>query len=125
MSHQFDRLQSSGLSYLKWYGEQVKQCQSRLKSPKDRLRDRAQRNDELMLRLEQAMARRVIYWNDQLRTQLAQLNVLSPLNVLERGFAIVHPPNKPNEIIKSVQQMQKENEVEIRFRDGKVAVRKI
>ncbi len=125
VSHQFDRLQSSGLSYLKWYGEQVKQCQSRLKSPKDRLRDRAQRNDELMLRLEQAMARRVIYWNDQLRTQLAQLNVLSPLNVLERGFAIVHPPNKPNEIIKSVQQMQKENEVEIRFRDGKVAVRKI
>ncbi len=95
---------------------------ARVKSPKDRLRERAQRCDELMLRLDQGMSQYLLRRRDALKAKAAQLNALSPLNILERGFAIVHDHEKPQNVIKSIKQVRSKQKLQIRFQDGQVSV---
>ncbi|MFZ1639929.1 MAG: exodeoxyribonuclease VII large subunit, partial [Candidatus Contendobacter sp.] len=57
--------------------------------PRHRLRDRAQRLDELDQRLRQAARQRLLAASQRLRNLSGHLHALSPLATLERGYAIV------------------------------------
>ena len=47
---------------------------------------------------------------------ISKLDALSPLKTLTRGYSIVETNGK---IIKSVQDVEKDDEIDIRFIDGK------
>jgi len=101
---------------------------ARVVSPKDRLREQIQRTDEWMLRLERAMKTRLERRRNVLQRYMSQLDALSPLRVLERGYTIVRcqdeGPDKQNaHVIKSAQQLQSGGEYQITFHDGQRVVR--
>jgi len=53
-----------------------------------------------------------------LKSDLAILNILNPINVLNRGYAIVR--NESSEIIDSIQKVSEGEEITIQLRDGKL-----
>ena len=96
---------------------------ARVLSPKDRLREQAQRTDELSLRLERAFRVRLEKRRSMMEQLTGKLDALSPLRVLERGYSIVRNPDDGNAVIKSATQVQPGQELEITFYDGKRKVR--
>lgn len=95
---------------------------ARLISPKDRLRDQAQRIDELYLRLENAKKNQFEMKYSRIEKLMAKLDALSPLRVLERGYALVRDPHSDWAVVKSVKQLRTNQELEITFYDGQRTV---
>lgn len=99
---------------------------ARVVSPRDRLRDQAQRLDELGQRLTQAIRRRMDRKEALLEQSMGKLDALSPLRVLKRGYALVRDrgiEKSQKTIIKSVHQVNSGQELEITFYDGQRSVR--
>lgn len=96
---------------------------ARLVSPKDRLREQAQKIDELALRLERAMKVRFERKKGLLEQLLGKLDALSPLRVLERGYSLVRQVDKKSIVVKSVKQVKSGQELEITFYDGQKLVK--
>lgn len=102
----------------------VTHISARVVNPGDRLREQSQQCDDLYLRLGRALAYRVELKKSLLQREMSQLHALSPLNVLERGYAIVKEAGK-NQVIKSVQQVLRGNRLEITFYDGRTNVQAV
>jgi exodeoxyribonuclease VII large subunit len=96
---------------------------ARVVSPKDRLREQAQRTDELVLRLERAIQFRLELRRGSLQQFMGKLDALSPLRVLERGYTLVRLPGSHGQVIKSAHQVNSGEELEITFYDGQRVVR--
>jgi exodeoxyribonuclease VII large subunit len=96
---------------------------ARVVSPRDRLREQAQRCDELSLRLERAFRVRLERRRALLEQLAGKLDALSPLRVLERGYAIAQDEN--GTIIRSASKISSGQELQIQFADGKKKVRSI
>jgi exodeoxyribonuclease VII large subunit len=94
---------------------------ARVISPKDRLREQAQRLDELSMRLERAFEVRLEKRRSFLEQLMGKLDALSPLKVLERGYAIVR--DTPGKVIRSAGQIQDGQDLQITFSDGSKKVR--
>lgn len=113
----------------------------RLVDPKRRLQDLALRCDELSQRLESGILRRIERERQQVkllavrestwqrilesyRARLARamalLDAVSPLKVLERGYAIAY---KDGAVVKSAAQLNTGDAVELRLSQGKAAAR--
>jgi exodeoxyribonuclease VII large subunit len=95
----------------------LQQCASRLISPKDRLRDQAQRLDEVWERFARAMAAFLEKKGDLLARFGSQLDALSPLRVLERGYGLVREAST-GEVIRSTKQWKVDRVLKITFFDG-------
>jgi exodeoxyribonuclease VII large subunit len=95
---------------------------ARLVSPKDRLREQMQRCDELFSRLERAIKVALERRRARLEQTMGKLDALSPLRVLERGYAIVREADDPSRVIKSAGQVRPGQELRINFHDGEKAV---
>ena len=95
----------------------LQQLAARVINPRDRLREQAQRCDDLALRLERAV--RVQF--EQKRGLIAQsmetLQALSPQRVLERGYALVREVGSAR-LIRSAAQMVVDQAYDVRFFDG-------
>jgi exodeoxyribonuclease VII large subunit len=91
----------------------------RLQHPKSRLLRTMQRVDELSLRLRDLLKFILARKHQALQLRMGQLNALSPLATLDRGYAIVK--NKANEkVVHFARDVETGNKVEIRFADGVV-----
>ena len=90
---------------------------ARVISPRDRLREQAQRCDELSLRLERAFRVRLEKRRAFLEQLTGKLDALSPLRVLERGYSIVRDATQ-EKIIRSRSEISTGQRLEIRFHDG-------
>jgi exodeoxyribonuclease VII large subunit len=95
---------------------------ARVVSPRDRLREQAQRLDELFLRLERAFHVSMEKRHALLGQLTGKLDALSPLKVLERGYAIVRTPEA---VMRSAAQIQSGQELQITFYDGEKTVRAV
>ncbi len=75
---------------LQQLGEHLRRLQQRLvnQRPTNRLQQKAQRLDELEMRLQAAVQRYLARRHDKLQIQAGKLHALSPLAVLERGYGI-------------------------------------
>lgn len=98
---------------------------ARLISPQDKLREQAQRIDELAMRLERAIRVRLDRKRHSIDQIMGKLDALSPLKVLERGFALVRDPKQNGLVVKSVQQVESGKELQITFHDGQKTVRAV
>jgi exodeoxyribonuclease VII large subunit len=94
---------------------------ARVVSPRDRLREQAQRTDELSMRLERAFKVRLERRHASLEHLMGKLDALSPLRVLERGYAIAQDAD--GTIIRSKDSIESGQDLQIRFTDGVAKVR--
>ncbi len=94
---------------------------AKLKSPRDQVREKIQKFDELSMSLERAM--RTVLERKQQRLERVglNLNALSPLNVLSRGYALVQSDEK--KVLRSAKDIQKNQKLILRFSDGEVRVK--
>ena len=77
-----------------------------LQQPKELIRQFSQRIDELLFRIENAAQHQFSRIKEKLRNLSSQLNNLSPLAILERGYSVTHScPEKM--IIKDVKKVKK------------------
>ncbi|MBC7691539.1 MAG: exodeoxyribonuclease VII large subunit [Methylotenera sp.] len=96
---------------------------ARVVNPKDRLREQAQRCDDLALRLERAVNQRVERRRSALDQIMGKLDALSPLKVLDRGYSILKTPE--GHVIKSVKQVNPGQKLQVTFNDGTTDVQAI
>lgn len=96
---------------------------ARVVSPKDKVREQAQRLDELFLRMERAFHVRMDRRRSTLELLMGKLDSLSPLRVLERGYSIVRDPAAGETVIRSAGQVRAGQELKITFYDGQTEVR--
>jgi exodeoxyribonuclease VII large subunit len=106
----------------------LRHIEARVVSPKDRLREQAQKCDDLYLRLDRAIRLRLEKRKAATDQMMGKLDALSPLRVLERGYAIVFAAGSPGQpkdegVIKSAGQIAPGQELKITFRDGDASVR--
>jgi len=97
------------------------QVSARLVSPKDRLREQAQRVDDLALRLERAIRVRIERQQSQLANVVGRLDALSPLRVLERGYGLV-TDSDTGSLVRSAADVRPRQKMRVRFHDGEVPV---
>jgi exodeoxyribonuclease VII large subunit len=91
------------------------------RQPCDRILQLKQRLDEEQERLKRAFA---VYRHNvkmDLGKKVAKLDSLSPLSVLERGYAVVMEAGS-KKTVKSVMQVEKDSKLDLRFKDGVVNV---
>jgi exodeoxyribonuclease VII large subunit len=93
---------------------------ARVVSPRDRLREQAQRCDELFLRLERAFRLKLERRQGVVEQLMGKLDALSPLRVLERGYTLVR--GEEGAVIRSSRQVIEGQILEITFHDGQRTV---
>jgi len=95
-----------------------KSIASRLLDPKDRLRDQSQKCDDLHSRMENAIGK--LLENRKLRLQqwMGKLDALSPLKVLERGYAIIKDELRPDQVIGRAAAIETGRKLRVVFHDG-------
>jgi exodeoxyribonuclease VII large subunit len=89
---------------------------ARVINPIDRLREQAQRTDELYLRMERSLKHTFEKRRLALGQILGKMDALSPLKVLERGYSIMK--SKDGRVIRSQKQLTKNETVTVTFHDG-------
>jgi exodeoxyribonuclease VII large subunit len=94
----------------------------RLKSPKDRLREKAQRLDDLSLSLERSIRLILERKRSALERAGGRLHALSPLQVLSRGYALVSA-GEGGRLVRSAVQARGESSLSLRFHDGEIEVK--
>lgn len=92
------------------------QSQMNFLSPINRIRNNQQRLDEVLVRMEQVIDHRIILSQSRFRGLSSRLKALNPLQVLQRGYAIVSDEN--GKIVSSVTEVQAGNQVAVRLKDG-------
>ncbi len=90
-----------------------------LRKPKDALQLRALRLDELAERLVRAQRQRLAQAQGDVQHVAEQLQSLSPLNVLTRGYSLTRT-EKERHVIRSVSQVRPGDRLEIVVSDGRL-----
>jgi exodeoxyribonuclease VII large subunit len=96
---------------------------ARLVSPRYKLREQAQRCDEIWARLENSIRARIDRRRAALEAAAGRLDALSPLKVLDRGYSLVTDAGAEGRVIRSAEQISPGQELRIRFYDGQRNVR--
>ncbi|HJW82909.1 MAG TPA: exodeoxyribonuclease VII large subunit [Anaerolineae bacterium] len=91
-------------------------------SPQARLVHDRQRLDDLSESFTAALGHRIALWRERLAGAAARLNALSPLAVLDRGYAVVRQA-KTGTIVRSVKQAKAGDRLNVRVSDGEFEVR--
>lgn len=101
---------------------QIESCDKLLKlySPEKRLEQSEKAVCDLEKRLSQIMERRLEKLSAKLDGYVSSLNMLSPFNILGRGYAIVQ---KDESVVDSVSMLNVGDEVNIKLSDGSVSAK--
>lgn len=101
---------------------QIESCDKLLKlySPEKRLEQSEKAVCDLEKRLSQIMERRLEKLSVKLDGYVSSLNMLSPFNILGRGYAIVQ---KDESVVDSVSMLNVGDEVDIKLSDGSVSAK--
>jgi exodeoxyribonuclease VII large subunit len=92
----------------------------RLASPARRLQTERQRLDEISHRWNSARAHRLAIATEKFKGLESRLAALSPLGVLRRGYAVI---TKNKKVVTSVSQIQVEDGLRVRMKDGEFDAR--
>lgn len=94
-----------------------------LQDPFWRIEQERQKLDKLASGLENAMTRFVADKNGILQILAAKLDLLSPLAVLGRGYALAYDYNNENTLIRSVDHVQINDLIKVHLADGRLKCR--
>lgn len=103
---------------IRQYHQDIVSMRSQLNflSPLNRIRNNQQRLDEVSIRLERMFDHRISLNQSQLTGLDARLKSLNPLQVLQRGYAIVS--DDQGKILSSVKALQQGDVISVRLSDG-------
>jgi exodeoxyribonuclease VII large subunit len=102
--------------------EQLAALATRLRDPRDQLHAQRLRIDELGERARRALESRLRLASGELQRHAERLQALSPLAVLERGYAIArHTPN--GEVVRDATEIRAGERLELTFSRGVAEVR--
>lgn len=93
-----------------------------LGQPLERIRSLEMRLDEQGERLSKAVRRQIVRWQEQLQTQTARLEALSPLNVLGRGYSLTRSETD-HAVIRSSEQVRPGDRLVTQVRAGRIISR--
>lgn len=93
-----------------------------LASPEELLHRRAQRLDEIQLRLEQGVASQIALSKQRLAKAVVSIEALSPLAVLRRGYSVTRQVDS-REVISSIDQIEIGSTIETLLDKGSVISR--
>ncbi|HEU5138574.1 MAG TPA: exodeoxyribonuclease VII large subunit [Bacillales bacterium] len=88
----------------------------RREHPEEMVRVAEQKRQQLVKHLRREMDKLYKEKGTAFRQQVSKLNVLSPLNVMERGFSLTYGEN--GKVVKSVYQVQPSDLVKVNLKDG-------
>lgn len=86
-----------------------------LNAPANRLQHNQQALTQLQQAMIHAMDRRLLHESDRFKSMLSQLDSLSPLKVMARGYSYV---TKEDKVVASTRQLKKDESVVLHFADG-------
>lgn len=117
------RMKSSLVAQLTSARRQLELLASRrvLTQPRERIQERARRLENLATTMEQAIDRRLSRDRDQLRSFAAQLESLSPLRVLSRGYSVTQQLTGP--VVRDAGELQIGDQIRTRLDRGEVISR--
>jgi exodeoxyribonuclease VII large subunit len=84
--------------------------------PEDTVKAVHEKRDRLARQLRREMKKLYVDKQTAFRQTVSKMNVLSPLNVMERGFSLTYAEDRT--LIKSVDQTQPGDLVNVRLKDG-------
>jgi len=115
-------LTNTTVSMLERRREAMNWTESRLRiaSPMRRLQSERQRVDELSRRASTAQFHRLALATERLKGLESQLQALSPMEVLRRGYAVV---TKKKKVVTSRSEVQEGDPLRVRVRDGEFNAR--
>jgi len=90
-------------------------------SPQARLSNVRQRLDDLNEAMQAALGHWIELWRERIEGASAHLNALSPLAVLERGYAVVRH-EKTGQIVRRVKQIKSGDRLTVTVSDGEFGV---
>lgn len=127
VSHLEKRLQFLGLQLTKALDQARRRLthvaqHAAFRDPLRRTRDLSMQVDSWAERLQAAMQRRLRSGHDVLKSQTAQLEGLSPLNVLARGYSLCHKEGD-TDLLRSTQQIRTGDRVVTRLWHGSMISR--
>ncbi len=93
-----------------------------LRQPIDRIRDEERRVDDLADRLHRAMQQHLARSAERLQAQAAQLESLSPLNVLARGYSLTRRL-ADGQVVRSADQVQPGDLLRTNLHSGEIVSR--
>ena len=113
------RLDSAMQQQLRQKAQELERLSDRLKmqSPAHRQELAQQELAHLQQRLEKGMALRLEQCREQLAQQAARLEMLSPLKILGRGYALAY---HGEELVRSAAQVQPGDRLRLRLAEGEV-----
>ncbi|MDY0189418.1 MAG: exodeoxyribonuclease VII large subunit [Desulfuromonas sp.] len=114
------RLQRAMHHNYHYAAEQLSALSNRLRSPQQLLNIKQQRLAHNHERLLSIFARHLQQQRDRVALLSAQLNALSPLHTLERGFAAVSKRDSRHSMVSRAKQLHQHDEISLRFSDGQV-----
>ena len=88
-----------------------------LNSPLNKIANAYQDIDSLKLRLDKIIDYKIQLSKTKLFSMNSLLQAHNPLNILSKGYAIIEDEK---EIIKSIEQLKNDKDIEITLKDGKV-----
>lgn len=114
------RLKRSMQHKYNYANEQLCALNNRLRSPHQLLQIKQQRLINNHTRLLSVFAQQHQRHRNKIGLLSAQLNALSPLHTLERGFVAVSMIDKQHSMISRARQLHEDDEIRLRFIDGHV-----
>ena len=88
------------------------------RSPMNRILNDQQRLDEIVMRMERNFIHQLMLYKSNIGSLVARLNSVNPLNVLQRGFAIVS--DSKGNIISRAALVKEGDSISVRMADGKL-----
>ena len=85
------------------------------------IQERFERCDQSAGELKNRLYNRARQWDDALDALAGRLAALSPLNVLERGYAVV--TDESGRVLREARQVRKGQRLQVRLARGRIAAR--
>ncbi len=111
------RLEQSFGMYLSHLKKDVQILEKKLVSPRQVMDKLYARVDKINLQLKQSVQNKISSSQYSLQNKMKTLNALSPLAVVDRGYAITSLQAK---VVKSIKQIKLQDKIEVRLSDGVV-----
>ena len=101
-----------------WHQGQLKQCQQRLNTPLKKVAQNKNHIEALSQRLKLAQSNQFTQLSQQFESLGEQLNLVSPLATINRGFSIAR--DQSDNILRNKSQVKINQNIEVQLSDGKL-----